>query len=102
MALADYAARYTFGRSAAFTNRVQMVCIKTALKVLAPETPVPANAVFRTRLARQVLADPTVLATNMALAVLMNNFGFDDTSTDAGLQTEVDALWDKFANPAGA
>lgn len=94
MAIATYAEKYAFARSEAFTDRVQMACVKTALAVLAPE----ANPTTeRTRLAHAVLNDPTVLATDMALAVVMGNFGVDETVSDAGLQTEVDTLFGKFA-----
>jgi hypothetical protein len=102
VALAGYIDKYTFARSDAFGQRVQMACVKQALDILDGESPVPANTVFRQRLAHEVLSDPTVLAIQMALGIVMFDLGVGDDVNDAAIQNFVAQLWDFYCNPGGA
>lgn len=95
MALANYDARAAYATSAVFLREVTMAMYKQASLIFAEDVATP-NHEARLALAQKLLLNAQGTAPQWAFAVL-TDFGFDDTSTDAGLQAEVAGWVNHFA-----
>lgn len=95
MALANAAARATFGRTTDWINKIAFFMTKGAVAIIN-EDPGTANHDLRVAYAKFVLLYPMNAAPGMAMAVITDQ-SIDDTSNDTDVENAVYARWDAFA-----
>ena len=95
--MATYSERFDLVESAAFKKRIQTAVWVAAVGVI-DEDPATGNHANRLTWARDQLKGPLDLPVARRVAIYLVGSGVDQVTTDADLQTEIDAIVNTLAN----